>query len=320
MNRAADLHSHKNPYLFVVGSPRSGTTLLKRLLNAHPAIAMTRETHWVPKLYKRRVGLTDTGIVTPAILPKLFKHPRFSHLKLDPSDLEQLLEKNSTLTYAQFVSHLYNLFGQRKKKRLVGDKTPPYVRKIDTLHQLWPHARFIHLIRDGREVYLSMRNWRKVNSAVGTRAPWNEDQLSTIALWWEWQVRLGREAGHRLPPGLYYELTYSELIQNTDKQCQMLCEFLDLPYEKSMLSFYEGKIQKEPGLSTNSSWLPPTKGLRDWRTEMTEYEVEKFEAVAGNLLDELGMERALPNCSLPAKKHAAKMRRLFDGKPLPQSW
>ena len=73
-----------NPYMFLVGCPRSGTTMLKRIVDAHPQIAITRETHWVPRFYNRRKGLTADGRVTPAIVEKWFEYDRFAHLEIKP--------------------------------------------------------------------------------------------------------------------------------------------------------------------------------------------------------------------------------------------
>ena len=151
---------YKNPYLFVVGTPRSGTTLLKRLLNAHPNIAITRETHWITRYFKKRTGLSKEGMVTSELISKLFEYHRFPQLKIERGELEKLIEQNKQLSYAQFVSHIFDLYGRNKGKCVVGDKTPSYVKNIPLLHSLWPKCKFVHIIRDGRDVCLSMLNWR----------------------------------------------------------------------------------------------------------------------------------------------------------------
>ena len=94
----------------------------------------------------------------------------------------------------------------------MGDKTPGYVRRIPTLHALWPEAKFVHIIRDGRDVCLSAINWRKADHALGRFSTWTEDPITTAAVWWEWHVRLGREDGGSLPPKLYHEVRYEALV------------------------------------------------------------------------------------------------------------
>src|SRR5262249_19375218 len=119
-----------NPFVFVVGCARSGTTLLKRVLNAHPRLAITKETHWIPVVYRERVGLTPEGFVTPALVDKLFEDWRFSRLEIGRADVEGLLGDGAPVTYARFVSGLFDLYGRAQGKLLVGDKTPIYGMEI----------------------------------------------------------------------------------------------------------------------------------------------------------------------------------------------
>jgi len=309
-----------NPFLFIVGSPRSGTTLLKRMVDAHSEIAVTRETHWISKYYEHRTGLTEDGYVTKKLIPELLEYKRFPHLKLDPEKVRALYDKKERLHYRDFVTRVFDLYGKREHKRLVADKTPPYVRNIVLLHELWPNARYVHLIRDGRDVCLSMLKWRMAHRAAGRRSTWAEDPVSTTALWWEWLIRLGREGGAEIPAGLYHEMQYEQLVAAPERELRAMCEFLDVAFDDKMLRYHEGKTREGADLSANSAWLPPTPGLRDWRTQMSAEDLERFEAAAGEMLDELGLERAVPNPSPAARQHAARMRSLFDGEPLPKNW
>lgn len=317
----------QNPYLFIVGCQRSGTTLLRRLVSAHPSIAITPETHWITRCFDRRKGLTPDGLVTTDLVPKLLAYHRFGRLEISRDELERFIKSDEPVSYSAFVTGVFNLYGKVQGKPLVGDKTPAYVRSIPTLHTLWPEARFVHLIRDGRDVCLSIMNWQKAENSVGRYAAWNEDPISTTALWWKLNVRLGREAGNSLRSDLYYEMRYESLVTNTAKECEALCKFLDVPYTDAVLFFHEGRTKSELGLSAKHAWLPVTPGLRDWRTQMAAEDVERFEAVAGDLLDELGYERAVPHLKREAQKHASLIYEIFtqDARsrrrhPLPKDW
>jgi hypothetical protein len=81
----------ENPYLFIVGCPRSGTTLLRRMVDAHPEIAITPETQWIPRFFKRRKGITPDGLVTPKVIDKLLEHRRFHLLGIGRDDLARLI-------------------------------------------------------------------------------------------------------------------------------------------------------------------------------------------------------------------------------------
>ena len=186
----------------------------------------------------------------------------------------------------------------------MGDKTPGYVKEIDLLHELWPEARFVHLVRDGRDVCLSLLDWARAPRNVGRLATWKQDPVSTAAVWWRGMVRRGLDAFARLPDGLGYVLRYEALISDTPGECERLCAALGLDFDPAMLHFHEGKTRAEEGLSAKKARLPPTPGLRDWRTQMPEDAVERFEAVAGDLLEELGYPRACPRPSARALRHA----------------
>jgi hypothetical protein len=312
-----------NPFVFIVGSARSGTTLLQRLLDAHPQLAIVqRETHWIPDYYLDRTGLTPDGMVTAGLLSKLMKHRTFSHMGIGRQDLEQLFNTLEPLPYARFVSSLFDLYGAKRGKGRVGDKTPRYVRRIPVLHSLWPEAMFVHLIRDGRDVCLSILDWRKKVPGLASLFPtWAEDPVTTAALLWELSVRLGRRDGLPLGTRIYHEIRYEDLVSRPQEECARLCTFLGVIYDPAMLRFHEHgfpqsairrqPIADKPGMDAKHAWLPVTPGLRNWRVQMAADDVERFESAAGGLLDELGYARACPRPSPAAATHAGRIRAQF---------
>jgi len=307
-----------NPYLFIVGCPRSGTTLLQRIVNAHPQIAITPESHWIPHLYEKPWALSPEGLIEHKLVRELGAHPKFARLGISRQELkrlEKLARNGQPLTYSRLVTTLLDLYGKAHGKPLVGDKTPDYVRRISTLHGLWPEARFVHVIRDGRDVCLSMRDWPKVHPKPGDFTTWKDDPVSTAAWWWGINVRLGRDAGRSLTPGLYYELRYETLVARPQEQCELLCAFLGVPFNEAMLRFHEGQTRPDPGLEQKRAGLPVTPGLRDWQSQMAAEELEQFEAAGGELLDELNYPRAVPDPRTEALEHAAGVRRLLAHDP-----
>lgn len=298
------------PYLFIVGCARSGTTLLHRIVDANPLVAITPEMHWVSN--HLRAG--GEPLITSGVLSELTDHKRFSHFELDRADFERLLGPDESVPYREFIGRLFGLYGKAKGKTIVGNKTPAYVRHLPEIHALWPEARFVHIIRDGRDVCLSISNWKKAERTAGRYATWEEDPVSTTALWWERKVRSGHEAGAALGPGLCHEMRYEDLIRDPEGECRALCRFLDLPYDAAMVRFSEGKTRTDlpdARKTPKKAWLPVTSGLRDWRTQMEVESVERFEAVAGELLDEFGYERAFPKPAPGAMEHAARMHESF---------
>jgi hypothetical protein len=297
------------PFLFLVGCARSGTTLLERIVDAHPQIAITPELHWITDhSFKDGQWMAPEGRVTAELLADLAGHKRFRHLGFSRQEFEELLDAGRPVPFTTFLNRLFDLYRLKKGKSLVGNKTPAFVQWVAALHALWPEARFVHLIRDGRDVCLSVLNWDHAYKAAGRYRTWSEDPVSTTAVWWERKVRLGRQGGQRLGPRVYYEMRYEDLVSNPGKTCASLCDFLGVPYDEAMLRFHEGRTRAEPGLDAKKAWLPVTAGLRNWRTQMQPEDVERFEAAAGGLLTELGYPRAFANPSLECQEQSAKLR------------
>jgi hypothetical protein len=315
-----------NPYVFIVGCPRSGTTLLRRLVDTHPHIAIIHQSRFIPNFFEKRRGLTPEGLVTTKLVDRLLEARGVKNLETSREMLESLVDAGEPVSYSTFVTGVFDLYGKVQGKRLVGDKTPAYVRRIPTLHALWPDAKFVHIIRDGRDVCMSAINWRKADHALGRFSTWGEDQVSTAAVWWEWHVRLGREDGGSLAPQLYHEVRYEELVSGPANTCEKLCDFLDLPYDDAMLRFHEGREKADPNLDAKKAWRPLTPGLRKWSEQMRSEDLERFEAASGDLLEELGYLRACPPPPEEKLARAVRIRESFtreasaSGKRLPKGW
>jgi Sulfotransferase family len=315
-----------NPFVFIVGCLRSGTTLLRRMADAHPQLAVIHETQWLPRWYERRIGITADGRVSPELIDRLLEFPRFSELRIEREELEHLLDGGRPVSYSSFVRGIFDLYGKAQGKSLVGEKSPGYVRYLPTLHELWPHARVVHIVRDGRDVCQSVMNWRKADRNPGKFTTWTEDRVTTAALWWEWHVRLGREEGRRLSADRYHELKHESLVADPARECARLSSFLGLPYDEAMVRYQEHRVEGSWGRSAKGRWLPPTPALRDWRSQMQAGDVERFEAAAGDLLGELGYPRAFPRPTRAALEHAERLRGRFAdealarGARVPRRW
>ena len=137
---------------------------------------------------------------------------------------------------------------------------------------------------------------------------------------------MGRQAGRALRPELYHEIRYEDLVARPTEACARSCEFLGVPYSDAMLRFHEGRTRTDPGLDAKKAWRPITPGLRDWRTQMAPEDVERFEAAAGELLDELGYARAFPRPSPEGRDQTARLRDAFTRElhsrqeVLPERW
>jgi hypothetical protein len=282
--------------------------------------------HWITDHFRDRKWLGPEGRVTPEQVASMVEQKRFRQFDFSREAFQGLLGSGEPLSYRAFLESIFALYGKNKGKRLVGNKTPAYVRRIPTLHSLWPEAKFVHLIRDGRDVCLSVLNWNHAYKTAGRYSAWAEDPVVTTALWWERKVCLGRQGGQPLGRGLYYEMRYEDLVSHPENTCASLCDFFGVSYDAAMLRFHQGRTRNEPGLDAKKAWLPITPGLRNWRTQLPPEDVERFEAAAGELLNVLGYPRAFPNPSLECLEQSAKLREAFTREldsgeeVLPERW
>jgi hypothetical protein len=156
---------------------------------------------------------------------------------------------------------------------------------LPVLERLFPDARYVHLIRDGRD---AARSFLQMPQGVVTRTWAHPRSVADFACQWRTEVeearRLGRRAGAR-----YLEVRYEDLVAEPERELRRICTFAELPFEQTMLE-YAGEVDVSGKPHQRSLRRPPTPGLRDWRRDLSPADVRAFDEVAGDLLHELGYE------------------------------
>jgi Sulfotransferase family len=186
------------------------------------------------------------------------------------------------------VATVYETYAARAGKSRWGDKTPMYMQHLRLLERLFPTAAFVHLIRDGRDAALS---FLEVPPGIMTATWAHPDSPAGFACQWRSEVAAARRLGRRVGPGRYLEVRYERLAAAPAQELSRICEHAGLRFEPAMLD-YPGEVDVEAKPHQQSLAMPPTAGLRDWRSQMDPADVAAFEAVAGDLLRELGYETA----------------------------
>jgi hypothetical protein len=259
------------------------------MLDAHSDLTVTNDTHFITRAAKRELRQSSNPELDEKLIERVLSYHRFHRMGLERT--EALRAADGAANYAEFVSRLYDLRARKTGKTMSGEKTPDYCRKMPLLHQLFPQARFLHIIRDGRDVALSTLNWATAGKGPGRWDLWNRDAVGTCALWWRWQVGNGRYDGARLGASVYREVTYERLVAQPEAELVAICEFLNIPFDERMPRFHEGKTRDAEGRSAKSAWLGPVSGLRDWREQMDPEDAAVFDCIAGDVLDSAGYER-----------------------------
>jgi Sulfotransferase family len=289
------------PFPFIVARGRSGTTLLRAMFDSHPDMAVPPESHFLVTMgLRRRRFERDGGLDVDRFVEDLTREYGFRRWALDPKAVRQRLSGTHAATYADAMRDVFALYAEEHGKTRYAEKTPMNVMHIPFLARVFPEARFIHLIRDGRDVALSY-----LDTDFGV------ESVGESAIYWRRFVRKGRRDGERL--GLRYrEVRYEELLADPEHILRSLCAFMELPYDSAMLTYHR---QADRILETTSHRehheslrLPPTRGLRDWRTQMNDRSLALFEALAGDLLDQVGYERGAEAIPASIRLKAAGVR------------
>lgn len=286
-----------DPFPFIVGSGRSGTTLLRSMFNAHPDVAIPDESHFVVTMARaRRRYEAPGGFRTDLFLEDLGGHWGFRGWGLDVGEVAAELEANPPASLPEALRRVYGRYALSRGKRHYGDKTPIYVLHLAVLAGLFPEARILHVVRDGRDVALSF-----LDQDFGPRS------VAEAAVRWKRWVGRGRAGGGRLGPERYREVRYEDLVADPEAALRELSPFVGVGFHERMLRYFEpGRVEVERHYY-RSVRLPPTADLRAWRRDMAPGDVRTFEALAGGVLSDLGYERAHPRLG-PAARGDALLR------------
>ena len=227
----------------ITGTGRCGSKLLRTLFNTHPELYVYNETHWIPKMFE----FFGTGEAEVESLIKIIR--RTYHVTgvpvtpLNETDLATALSAQTSMTVAQFCDALGLAVAQRHGKTRWADKTPDYGPYLHVLQTLWPACRFIHLVRHGLEVALSMSwhpGFRWMTSAQEMwwcPASFNHyyqavdtvDRPFTAFLdLWYWRLLRIRNEATRLHPGSYLEIRFDDLIERPEATLKKIAAFVGL--------------------------------------------------------------------------------------------
>jgi Sulfotransferase family len=267
------------PPLLVLGVRRSGTTLLRVMLDRHSELAVPDESYFVPQLADRHLRRVDPDAFVDDLR-------RLNTVTEWDVPLEQVRARLSPrMPIGAAIGTVYAIYAKERGKPRWGDKTPMYMQNLRLLERLFPDALFVHLIRDGRDAatsFLAMPPGIVTETWMHPRTP------AAFACQWRTEVaaarRLGRRVGAR-----YLEVRYEDLVTDVESQLRRICDFARLPYEPG-LADYAGNVDVSAKPHQQSLKRPLTEGLRDWRKQMSPADVAAFEHVAGDVLQELGYE------------------------------
>lgn len=241
--------------IFVLGCPRSGTTLLRSILDAHPRICCPE---WETGVFVALAQMLDRDGQWHAANDSLIGDLRPRMLAWARHSVVEMMDK---LT-------------EGVDKPRWAEKTPAHVLHVRLIHEVFPESQIIHIIRNGKDVVRSLQSM-----------PWTPRKIRWNTRWWIETVNTGRRQGAELSPSHYKEVRYEDLTQHPKSTVEALCGFLGESFVDSMLEFHKPEQN-----SWGSSGQPISSTPVNKHKELGWLERIQFQRLAGPLQRELGYQ------------------------------
>ncbi len=292
--------------VFVIGSPRSGTTLLYHMLLSAGDFAVYRSEALVFSLLEPRFGNPGQARNRDALFAEWLPSAYFTRSGLDPAEFRNRISAGCH-NAGDFLRIFMESIAEKQGVRRWADCSPDNLLYIDEIRRTIPDALFVHIIRDGRDVALSL-------AQQGWIRPFLKSPLQAVlasALFWEWIVGRGRTNGRRYPD-VYAEVSFETLTTKPREALAALEPFLehDLDYDR-ILETGIGSVsrpntsfpEKEPGARFNP--------VGRWRKGYSERELARLESLIGAFLEELGYSLESPREALRTSAADGLLRALY---------
>ncbi|WP_226699956.1 sulfotransferase family protein [Qipengyuania gaetbuli] len=291
---------------FILGFQRSGTTMLRLMLDAHPDISVPHETAFIPEIARlpfAQGALEREDAETIVELIRNYPFVRKGNLLTERG----IAAARQATTLPQLIAALFEGHAESRGSRIWGDKSPNQTFEIARLARLFPRARFIHLVRDGRACMLSHKrvDW-------GTRSP------GALSVAWATASLIAEEVGSALG-SRFLSLRYEQLIRHPRDELERVAEFLGVPFDPLMLDFHSRAAKEVPSGSMQyhtSAMSPPDPSKSErWLRELSPAEISLFEEYGAIALHRLGYPILNPPLGLSGRFDKLRLLIKHRGTP-----
>ena len=270
------------PFFFIIGRPRSGTTLVQSIFDAHPNITIPGESKVMVRLYLkyRKIHVLDDATID-MLVEEVKKQPKMEHWPIDYQKLKRDLQTiKGKFNYQNFIKIVYLNFQSAFEKNeilMIGDKNPDYSKFPRLIFKIFPDTKFIYIIRDYRDNYLSVRKTGLLHGIL----PW------IITRWIDSVKQLDKLA--KKHPDQFYTVKYEEFIQKPDYYLKEMSGFLGVPNCEDILDRYLKNKEATEKYGEKKSKVFHSKiyqavdpsNFGKWKKQLTDEEVMIIDRIVG---------------------------------------
>lgn len=286
---------------FILGNPRSGTSLLRLILNNHHKIVVPPESGfllWWSKKYSdwTRKNSMDS-IQVDGFVKDIKSSKKIETWGLDYDILKNRISKTLPDNYLQLCQQIYLTYAAQKSKEptIIGDKNNYYIQHLTELAAIAPKAKYLHIIRDGRDVACSYKALAELHTESQYK-PVLPTDVSSIAKEWVHNNNEILKFSEMISSSNFLTIRYEDMIANTEDTTKLLCKFFNVPFDPNMLLYYESnRINNEEPIKTLDWKLKtleePDKGnINKYKHLLSSQEVEEFNRIGEKLLSNFRYE------------------------------
>ena len=287
LNKHRITSKQKYDPFFIIGSGRSGNTLLRSMLVRNSNISIPPENGSLCSMFIKYKAISHMpwNIIVSEIIQEFKYGYRFSDWNINIGDIYKnaLSLKGKDRTLASILSIFYENYIKYNNEGgyTWGDKTPPNSFCLFEIERIFPNAKFIHIVRDGRDCVASF-----------VKAGFFESDYKKAAYRWNDALKNCINFSNKINKNKFYQVKYEDLVENTEAELINICDFLNVNYKKEMLDnkISTKKINDVTKRKHHKNLLKPinSSSIGKWKSEIDKDNLERVNSIIGKTLNELG--------------------------------
>ena len=286
--------------VFILGNPRSGTSLFRLMLNSHSMINATPECGFLHWWYKKYADWDSSCISSNRLdeyISDLESSKRIEDWKMDYALLKAKIVQENPENYAKLGELVYTFYGEQKGKyaKVIADKNNYYINHFNDLKEIWPDAKYILVVRDGRDVACSYLNMEKLITNSPYK-PYLSTDIKTIAKEWLTNNQNILSFSESLNNSQFMVIRYEDFVTDSALYLTKVCNFLGLNFESNMLNYFIKNAKEHDEPLSSLDWKkktlekPDKDNIGKYKIELEKESIEEFNAIAKEILQKFNYE------------------------------